>query len=133
MTVHYEFAGRGEMPPVKMSWYDGGLMPTRRTCFRTTSCWTGPAAASLLARSGSSLYGTYGNNSRRFPTSLNPDAARVPQSIKRVTDSHELHWANAIMKKAEPSSDLAYAAKLNAIMLIDVRQATGPPLLRVRA
>ena len=29
MTVHYEFAGRGEMPPVKMSWYDGGLMPTR--------------------------------------------------------------------------------------------------------
>ena len=34
--------------------------------------------------------------------------------------SHEMNWANAIMKKAEPSSDLAYAAKLNEIMLLGV-------------
>jgi predicted dehydrogenase len=27
--VHYQFPARGEMPPVKLTWYDGGLMPAR--------------------------------------------------------------------------------------------------------
>jgi len=66
------------------------------------------------------LYATYGNNPRLFPDSLTADAARVPQSINRVTTTHELNWANAIMKKAEPSSDFAYAAKLNEIMLLGI-------------
>src|SRR5262249_10358088 len=29
MTVHYEFPARGLQPPVKLYWYDGGLMPPR--------------------------------------------------------------------------------------------------------
>ena len=28
-AVHYTFPARGNKPPVKMSWYDGGLMPPR--------------------------------------------------------------------------------------------------------
>src|SRR5437764_5002394 len=28
-TVHYQFPARGEMPPVKVHWYDGGLLPPR--------------------------------------------------------------------------------------------------------
>ena len=28
-VVHYEFGARGDMPPVKLTWYDGGLMPPR--------------------------------------------------------------------------------------------------------
>ncbi|MCX5771628.1 MAG: Gfo/Idh/MocA family oxidoreductase [Candidatus Hydrogenedentes bacterium] len=27
--VHYYFPARGEMPPVKLTWYDGGLLPPR--------------------------------------------------------------------------------------------------------
>src|SRR5581483_9295726 len=27
--VHYEFGSRGDMPPVKFTWYDGGLRPER--------------------------------------------------------------------------------------------------------
>jgi hypothetical protein len=27
--VHYRFPARGEMPPVTLHWYDGGLMPPR--------------------------------------------------------------------------------------------------------
>ncbi len=28
-TVHYEFAARGDMPPVTLHWYDGGIIPAR--------------------------------------------------------------------------------------------------------
>jgi predicted dehydrogenase len=28
-TVHYEFPARGKMPPVRLTWYDGGLKPPR--------------------------------------------------------------------------------------------------------
>jgi len=28
-TVHYQFPARGDMPPVKVTWYDGGLRPPR--------------------------------------------------------------------------------------------------------
>jgi hypothetical protein len=27
--IHYDFSARGEMPPVKFTWYDGGLKPPR--------------------------------------------------------------------------------------------------------
>ena len=28
-TVHYQFPARGDMPSVKLHWYDGGLLPAR--------------------------------------------------------------------------------------------------------
>ena len=28
-VVHYEFPARGDMPPVKLHWYDGGILPDR--------------------------------------------------------------------------------------------------------
>jgi hypothetical protein len=28
-TVYYEFPARGDMPPVKLTWYDGGRLPQR--------------------------------------------------------------------------------------------------------
>src|SRR5206468_10265951 len=27
--VHYQFPARGDMPPVKLHWYDGGMLPER--------------------------------------------------------------------------------------------------------
>ena len=28
-TVHYQFPARGDMPPLKLTWYDGGIKPPR--------------------------------------------------------------------------------------------------------
>jgi predicted dehydrogenase len=118
MTVHYEFAARGAQPPVKMNWYDGGLMPPRPDFLPDDIVLNRAGGGIFVGSKGIILYDTYGNNPRLYPASLESDAARVPKTIKRVTTSHEMNWANAIMKKAEPSSDFAYAAKLNEIMLL---------------
>jgi len=120
MTVHYEFAARGAMPPVKMSWYDGGLMPPRPDYLPDDVVLDRGGGGIFVGSKGIILYATYGNNPRLFPASLTSDADKVPQTVKRVTTSHEMNWANAIMKKAEPSSDFAYAAKLTETMLLGV-------------
>jgi predicted dehydrogenase len=120
MTVHYEFAARGAQPPVKMNWYDGGLMPPRPDFLPDDIVLNRAGGGIFVGSKGIILYDTYGNNPRLYPASLESDAARVPKTIKRVTTSHEMNWANAIMKKAEPSSDFAYAAKLTETMLLGV-------------
>jgi predicted dehydrogenase len=118
MTAHYEFAARGDMPPVKMLWYDGGLMPPRPDHLPDDVILDRAGGGIFVGTKGIILYATYGNNPRLYPASLGDAAAKVPQSIKRVTTSHEVNWANAIMGKAEPSSDFAYAARLTETMLL---------------
>ena len=38
LTVHYEYAARGELPPVKLTWYDGDKAadPAGRGCWRSS-------------------------------------------------------------------------------------------------
>ena len=52
-TTYYEFPARGDKPPVKLTWYDGGLLPPkpeelgdekRRT--RAAACCSSAARAS---------------------------------------------------------------------------------------
>jgi hypothetical protein len=122
MTVHYEFAARGpNMPAVKMYWYDGGLMPPRPDVL--------PDSAPALLREGGGyfvgpkgilMYDTYGDNPRLYPESLKADADRVPQTVERVATNHVMNWANAVMEKAKPSSDFAYAAPLTETMLLGI-------------
>jgi predicted dehydrogenase len=120
MTVHYEFAARGNMPPVKMSWYDGGLMPPRPEYLPDDVVLDRSGGGIFVGTKGIILYATYGNNPRLYPATLTEDGAKIPQSVPRITVSHEINWANAIMKKAEPSSDMAYAAKLTETMLLGI-------------
>jgi hypothetical protein len=120
MTVHYEFAARGSQPPVKMSWYDGGLMPPRPDFLPDDVVLDRAGGGIFVGTKGIILYATYGNNPRLYPAGLQGDAAKVPQTVKRITTSHEMNWANAIMGKAEPSSDFAYAARLTETMLLGI-------------
>ncbi|AHG92064.1 oxidoreductase domain protein [Gemmatirosa kalamazoonensis] len=120
MTVHYEFAARGKMPPVKMSWYDGGLMPPRPEHLPDDVVLDRSGGGYFVGTKGIILYATYGNNPRLYPASLTEQAAKIPHSVKRITVSHEINWANAIMGKAEPSSDLAYASRLTETMLLGI-------------
>jgi predicted dehydrogenase len=118
MTVHYEFAAKGGRPPEKMAWYDGGLMPPRPEYLPDEVVLERGGGGFFVGTKGILVYSTYGNNPRLYPESLKEDAAKVPQTIKRVPTSHEVNWANAIMGKAEPSSDFAYATRLTETMLL---------------
>src|SRR5690349_2030191 len=122
-TVHYQFAARGNQPPVKLTWFDGGLFPPRPDVLPDT----GPDAVLkseggviFIGEKGILINDTYGSNPRVYPESLQQVANQVPKSMPRITWSHEQNWAKSIKGEATASSPLEYAAQLTETMLLGV-------------
>jgi predicted dehydrogenase len=116
--TYYEFPARGSKPALKMTWYDGGLMPARPDEMGDTAL-NGEGGALLIGSKGKLMYDTYGNNSRLFPKSLQ-DSVTVSQKLPRITVSHEQNWADAAKGKNEPSCPFEYAARLTEVMLLGI-------------
>jgi len=119
-TVHYQFDARGNMPPVKLFWFDGGLYPPRPDVLPDEETLKSEGGVIFIGEKGILMNDTYGSNPRVYPESLRSAAAAVPQSIPRIAWSHELNWAKAIRGEATASSPLQYAAKLTETMLLGV-------------
>jgi predicted dehydrogenase len=118
--VHYQFAARGAQPPVKLSWFDGGIYPPRPDVLPDEVELKSEGGVIFIGEKGILLNDTYGTNPRLYPQSLNDAAAAVPQSIPRIMWSHELNWIKAIRGEAKASSPLEYAAQLTETMLLGI-------------
>ncbi len=119
--VHYTFPGRGMLPPVTMTWTDGGLMPRRPEQLPDDVPLDRGGGVFLHGEKGILMHETYGNNPQLFPRELEQDAARVPQSFKRIPEGsggHEMNWIETIKGNSEASSPLEYAGPLNETMLL---------------
>ncbi len=119
-TVHYTFPARGSEPPVRLSWYDGGLFPRRPDVLPDDVPLTSEGGVIFVGEKGVLMNDTYGANPRLFPASLLERALAVPQRIPRITWSHELNWAKACKGQAQASSPIEYAAQLTETMLLGV-------------
>lgn len=117
--TYYEFPARGGMPPVKLTWYDGGLMPPKPDELGDEAL-KGEGGALLIGTKGKLLYDTYGLNSRLLPKSLQESVGTPPQKLPRITTSHEINWADAAKGKGEASTPFEYAARLTEVMLLGV-------------
>jgi predicted dehydrogenase len=127
VTVQYEFAARGNRPPVKMFWYDGGLMPARPNFLPddiTLPRGDGGGGV-FIGTKGILTYETYGNNPKVYPEATAAAAAAVPQTVERITTSHEMNWANACKGEGKASSSFDYAARLNETMLLGMAALRG--------
>jgi predicted dehydrogenase len=117
-TVQYEFPARGDRPAVRMSWYDGGLLPPRPAMLPDDVTLNGDGGGIFIGTKGILLYDTYGTNPRIFPASLMTEAELVPKTITRITTSHEQNWFDACKGKGTASSPFEYAAPLTEVMLL---------------
>ena len=129
MMAHYEFPARGNRPAVKLSWYDGGLMPRRPAHLPANVDLNTGGGGYFVGTKGILMYETYGANPRVFPESLAAEAARVPETLARPTipqveggsvgpPIHILNWANAIKGTAKATSSFDYATRLTETMLL---------------
>jgi len=116
--VHYQFAARGAQPPVKLSWFDGGIYPPRPDTLPDDVELSSEGGVIFIGEKGILLHETYGANPRLYPQELGEAAAAVPKSIPRIMWSHELNWTKAIRGEAKASSPLEYAAQLTETMLL---------------
>jgi hypothetical protein len=118
--VHYQFAARGAQPPVKLSWFDGGIYPPRPDVLPDDVELKSEGGVIFIGEKGILLHDTYGANPRLYPQSLLEAASAVPKSIPRIPWSHELNWAKAIRGEAQASSPFEYASRLTETMLLGV-------------
>lgn len=120
MTVHYEFPAQGGRPPVRMNWYDGGLMPPRPPELPDDLALNREGGVIFIGDKGILMHETYGSKPRLFPDALMQQATAVPQTLPRVEQSHELNWAAACKGQATASSPIEYGARLTEVMLLGI-------------
>jgi len=118
-TTFYDFSARGNRPAVRMTWYDGGLLPPRPEEIGEENL--NPTGGALLVGSkGKLIYDTYGLNSRLLPKSLHDSVGPPAQTLPRISTSHENNWGDACKGKGEASTPFSYAAKLTEVMLLGI-------------
>jgi len=120
--VRYQFPARGQLPPVKLTWWDGGLMPSRPDILDPEE-ELGDNEGGLVFRGdkGVLICGCYGRNPRVFPECLRTDLPKIPQTIERIpggADGHEKDWLRACKGGKAASSNFEYAGPLSEMVLM---------------
>jgi predicted dehydrogenase len=120
MTV-YEFAARNGKPPVKLTWYDGGLVPPKPVELGENEVMNPTGGALLIGSKGKLMHDTYGKNPRLLPDSLHKSYGKPAEKLPRIPhENHEMNWVDAAKGKTAVSCPFEYAAKLTEIMLLGV-------------
>ena len=118
--IFYEFAARGSMPPVKLTWYDGGLMPQKPEELGNEELIK-EGGAIIVGSKGKLIHSTYGANPRLLPQSLQQSVGKPPEKLARIpNEEHEMNWVDAAKGKTQTTSPFEYAAKLTEVMLLGV-------------
>jgi hypothetical protein len=127
--VVYKFPARGNQPPVKLTWMDGGLMPGRPDLLPEDVQLDPGGGVIFIGEKGILVHGTYGSRPRLYPASLMDVAAKVPKTYFRVEKSgdsqtaeakHRMNWVNAIKGKEKATCPFEYASRLTETMLLGV-------------
>jgi predicted dehydrogenase len=110
----YEFAARGTMPPVKLTWVDGGLRPPRPA---ELEAGRSVQDAIYLGDRGAMMHRSHGAEPEIVPRPA-MDAYEPPDPwIPRTGDIYE-DFIDAIKNGRKSSNDFTVAAHLTEIMLL---------------
>ena len=117
-VVTYEFPARGEMPPVKLTWYDGGLMPPRPPEMEQGRMMGDEGGGVLfMGDKGILMCNTYAESPRLVPESKMREFKRPEKTIPRSPGIHE-EWVEAIKAGKKSTTDFSYSAILTETMLL---------------
>jgi hypothetical protein len=117
--TYYDFPARGNRPPVKLTWYDGALLPPGLEALGAGQL-SKEGGVLYVGDKGKLIHETYGANPRLLPQSLHDAVGVPPQKFARIPTSHEMNWVDACKGRAEASSPFPYAARLTEVMLLGI-------------
>ena len=116
--VTYRFPARGDLPPVKLTWYDG-LRPPRPIELEDGRRLGNVEGGALFKGSkGKLMAGVYGEGARLIPESRMQEYEQPPKTITRVKDSHEQDWVRACKSGREAGADFEYSGLLTEVCLL---------------
>jgi predicted dehydrogenase len=121
LIVRYEFPARGDLAPVKLTWYDGNLIP------REVAGEAVPGSGVMFVGSQGKMFADY-NRYRLFPadkfSSFEPPAPSIPPSI-----GHHAEWIKACKDGSPTTCNFDYSGALTeSVLLGNVAFRTGQAL-----
>ena len=121
LTVHYDFPARGDLGPVKLTWYDGDQIPKEVAGQRV------PGAGVMFIGKEGQMFASYGNY-KLFPkekfANFKPPEATIPKSI-----GHHNEWIKACKDGSLTTCHFGYSGPLTeAVLLGNVAYRTGETL-----
>ena len=122
--IYYNFPAREKMLPVKMIWYDGGLMPATPPEMKQGESL--PRNGVLYVGSKGKMYhGSHGGMPKLLPGELNDAAKQVEQSIPRSRGHYE-EWFDACKGIGKTVCGFDYAGPMTETVLLGVLALRSP-------
>jgi predicted dehydrogenase len=120
--VRYEFPARGNLPPVKLTWYDGGLLPPRPEELEEGR-QMGVKSGGILfcGDKGKLACGYRGQNPRIIPEKRMKEYKRPPKTLPRIPEGeggHEENWVIACKGGPEACANFDYSGPLTEVVLL---------------
>jgi len=125
--VTYEFPARGDMAPVRVNWYDGGMKPPRPTELDEGAQW-GTGGKLYIGDKGKML------DYRLIPESRAREYGRPPRSLPR-SPGHHAEWIGACKGGKPAGSNFDHAGLVAQVVLLGnvaLRPALKEKLTRVK-
>ncbi|MFZ5720594.1 MAG: Gfo/Idh/MocA family protein [Pseudomonadota bacterium] len=127
-VTHYEF---GNAPgasakgggPLRMTWYDGGLLPPTPPGFPPDLVMNPAGGVLFVGSRGLLMHETYGEKPVLIGDGVEARAARIPHALPRIEGGlrgHEQNWVRAIRGEEPASCPFEDAVPLNEAMILGI-------------
>jgi predicted dehydrogenase len=119
--ITYRFPKRDKQPPVKLIWYDGGILPLHDDRLRNLifpSC-----GALVIGEKGIIMHGSHGAGGYKiFPFDKDRVIATPPELLER-SKGHHADWLEAIKTGKPASANFNYGGPLTETVLLGTAAA----------
>ncbi len=120
--VRYKFPAREGMPELKLTWWDGGMMPPRPDDLDpNVKMGDDDGGLLFLGDKGAMICGNFGRGIKLLPEKQMKDVPPPSETIDRIpkaVDGHEKDWIRACKGGKPASSNFDYAGPLSETVLM---------------
>jgi len=125
-VVHYQFDARAGMPPVKLHWYDGGMLPAPPDEFGDGRELSREDGLVFVGDKGKMYVEGWGGHSPRLIPEERMKAYKRPAKTLPRSIGHHAEWIRACKTGSSTRSDFDFAGPLTeAVLLGTVCVRTG--------
>jgi hypothetical protein len=122
-VTHYNFPARGDMPPVKFTWYDGGLKPPRPEELEENRLFRwegedGDEGLLFVGDRGKILCGFNGQHPELIPAAKMNSYQQPPKTLPR-SPGNEREWLDACRGgKVKPGGNFEFSGLVTESLLL---------------